>query len=82
MNEFLGIKGYTNFRCIFPEHVDNHPSAAIFPPSANNGNKYVYTCSCTGKAFDIFDIVQEIAHCDYKEAAQYLNHYFNITVQY
>ena len=82
LSEFLGIKGCTNFRCVFPDHIDNHPSATIFPPSKENGNKYVYLCSCTGKAFDIFDVVQEIAKCNYKTAAQYLNHYFNITVKY
>ena len=76
LQEFLGVGDSNPFRCVFPDHEDNHPSAGIL----TGGSKQVYYCSCTGKPLDIFDVVQEIAGCEYREAARYLNKHYNVKI--
>jgi len=78
LREFLGVGDSNPFRCVFPDHEDNHPSAGIL--TSTDGIKQVYLCFCTAKPLDIFDVVQEIAGCDYKSAAQYLNSHYNVTI--
>lgn len=78
LREFLGVGSSNPFRCVFPDHEDNHPSAGIL--TSTDGTKQVYYCSCTGKPLDIFDVVQEIAGCDYGTAARYLNRHYNVKI--
>ena len=53
-------------RCIFPDHEDKNPSFTI---DREGGRYHCFGCHETG---DIFNVVQVIKGCDFKESLKYL----------
>lgn len=56
MTEALGIEENTRFRCILPNHEDNHPSARI----ANCGEEQVYFCSCEANGYRLISLLSKV----------------------
>lgn len=76
--DFLQVNG-SAFDCIFHKtEGGDGKSATIYAP--HDGYPYTYQCHCLEKPYDILNIVQELAGCDYAIAIQYLNKLQNIVV--
>lgn len=52
----LGIEEGARFRCILPDHEDNHPSARI----ATVGKEQVYFCSCEASGYRLITLLSKV----------------------
>lgn len=59
MSEILDIPENTRFRCILPDHEDNHPSARI----TTEGGIQKYFCTCEANGYRTLDILAKLLNC-------------------
>lgn len=56
MTTLLGIKEDTRFRCVMPNHEDNHPSARI----TTVDDVQVYFCTCEANGFRLITLLSKL----------------------
>lgn len=75
--EFLGV-GKGNFRCILPDHEDEHPSANVF---ISKYGSYLYKCWGCGCTRSITGIVEELSGCKRYEANNFIKSVYGVELK-
>lgn len=78
LHHLLGMPAYTNFGCLLPDHVDNHPSARIEQTASE---EYVYHCYGCGAFIDVFDVLERLCDWSHMQSKHFINQLLQISFE-